>query len=709
MLWLLCPDRDAYDLQQKTETCVCDLQRKGAEVSYGFPQRKCAHIFGPIRFCRVWKTVLHRGVALAMTLALDQSAVVDRPAADVRSPARTKYRADIDGLRAIAVLSVMLFHGGVTALSGGYVGVDVFFVISGFVIATKLLEEIDEGKFSIASFYVRRIRRIVPALVATILFCYVAALIFFLPDAFENFSKSVIATATFVSNMFFWQNSGYFETSALDRPLLHTWSLAIEEQFYIIIPIVLFFLVTRLRRWTFEIFALGAAASLALSIFVTNKAPTANFFVLPTRAWELLLGVMVALIPWPPISNRVLRELGAAAALGLIIFAVLTYTSATPFPGLAAFVPTFGTAALIYLGKTGESTFVASGLSHRPVVGIGLISYSLYMIHWPIIVFARYFLLQDLNAWEISAALGTSFVLAYLSYRFIERPFRRPSRPLSQPRLFAATAAILGGLCLLGAAGVATDGAHFLHPDFAQSSAAASAGPDLWLTKRCFLEDQAASAWAGDMCVRTSGASRNALLWGDSFAAQYIPGLINNQQNLTRNIVEYTFAGCPPVLSYESYARPGCHDFNSRVFDIIAHYHIDTVVLSARWDELRERGLEGLTDTIAQLRAKGLNVYVIGQSPMFAFDVNVLDYRGAGKINGGGAEWHLSFAPSFNDALRTASAAATFVDPLSAFCHENVCTYKSSDKLLFADYGHFSEEGSDMAVKSYFPLYRRMR
>jgi peptidoglycan/LPS O-acetylase OafA/YrhL len=645
-------------------------------------------------------------VGLPMTLALTEAAVVDTTRADVRSPARAKYRADVDGLRAVAVLSVLLFHGGVAALSGGYVGVDVFFVISGFVIATKLVEEIEGGKFSIANFYVRRIRRILPALVVTILLSYVAALVFFLPDAMEDFSKSVVATATFLSNMFFWQNSGYFETGALDRPLLHTWSLAIEEQFYIIIPIVLFFLITRVRRLSFAIFALGAAASLALSIFITDKAPTANFFVLPTRAWELLLGVMVALAPWAPTSNRILRELIALAGFGLIIFAVVTYTSATPFPGLAAFVPTFGTAALIYLGKSGEPTFVASGLSLRPVVAIGLISYSLYMVHWPIIVFARYALLRDLAGWEIVAAVTAAFVLAYLSYRFVETPFRRPRRPMSRPRLFAATAVVLGGLCALGVVGAWTDGASFLHPAFAQPAQVTSDEPDLWLSNRCFLENQDPSAWAGDMCVRTTGASRNALLWGDSFAAQYIPGLVANQQNLTRNIVEYTFAGCPPVLAYDSYARPGCHDFNARVFDVIARYHIDTVVLSARWDELRERGLQGLSETIAQLRANGLTVYVIGQSPMFAFDVKVLDYRGAGKKNAGDAGWYLSFGPALNNAVRAASAHADFIDPLPAFCHGDICNYKSSSALLFADYGHFSEAGSDAAVKSYFPLYR---
>src|SRR5215469_14741209 len=208
-----------------------------------------------------------------MTAVMSEAAAVQGARADVRSPTRTKYRPDVDGLRAIAVISVLLFHGGVTVLSGGYVGVDVFFVISGFVITTKLLEEIEEGKFSITNFYTRRIRRILPALVAVIAASSVAAVVLFLPDALDDFSQSVVATATFVSNMFFWKNSGYFDPDALNRPLLHTWSLAIEEQFYIVIPIALYLIARYARRWTAAIFAVSAIASLALSIFVTDRAP----------------------------------------------------------------------------------------------------------------------------------------------------------------------------------------------------------------------------------------------------------------------------------------------------------------------------------------------------------------------------------------------------------------------------------------------------
>jgi peptidoglycan/LPS O-acetylase OafA/YrhL len=618
-----------------------------------------------------------------------------------------KYRADVDGLRALAVLPVLLFHGGFSWLSGGYVGVDIFFVISGFVIASKLVEELEAGRFSIAAFYVRRIRRIIPALTATILFSYFAAMFLFLPDAMQDFSRSVEATAAFVSNLYFWKSSGYFETAALDRPLLHTWSLAIEEQFYLFIPIALYLAYRYTRRYAWLPFLLLAAGSLALSVFVTDKAPTANFFLLPTRAWELLMGVLLVLLPLKPLSGKFANEALAVVGLSLILYAITTFTDATPFPGLSALLPTLGAAVLIQLGRY-HTSLVGKALSWRPMVGIGLISYSLYLVHWPIIVFARYVLLRNLEGFEIAAMVGASICLAYLSWRFIETPLRRPRsgdrsrRPLP---IFAITASVLVGTIALGAIGASTRGFAARFPDYRPKPANVVA-EDTWLSGRCFLENQDASAWAGDICVRTTGKERNALLWGDSFAAHYLPGLMKNADGLTRNIVQYTFAGCPPILSYASYARPGCQGFNAKVFDVIDKYRIDTVVMSARWDELRQRGVAGLKETVERLRAKGLAVYVLGQSPMFGFDVAVLDYRGAGARPDGNSSWLAALDPEENAHLRSQSGAGNFVDPLPAFCAGRACTYRSGTGLLFSDYGHYSDLGSDYAVRAYFPLYR---
>lgn len=614
-----------------------------------------------------------------------------------------KYRADVDGLRAVAVLPVLLFHSGVSLFSGGYVGVDIFFVISGFVITSKLTEDIGLGRFSVADFYVRRIRRIMPALIATIVASYIAALVLFLPNAMADFSRSVVSTALFISNMYFWKNSGYFETQALDRPLLHTWSLSVEEQFYIVIPIAMFLAVKFLKRHAWILFALAAAVSLALSIFITDKAPTANFFILPTRAWELLLGSLLVLMPLKSLENKILREGLALLAIGMIAVSIVLYTDATPFPGLTALVPTLGAALLIYLGRD-HTSLVSRALAWKPMIWVGLISYSLYLVHWPIIVFARYALLRDLEGWEIAAAVVSSLLLAWFSYRFIETPFRRPAKPLSRWPLFGVTAVLLVAMAGAGYAGMKTGGFHDRYPDF-RPPQAAKVSSDIWLGNKCFLQDQDASAWAGDLCVRTTGAPKNALLWGDSFAAHYMPGLLANSGSLSHNVVQYTFAGCPPILSYESFARPGCHGFNAKVFDVIDRYKIDTVVISARWDQLRQRGLGGLDETVEKLKARGITVYVLGQSPMFAFDADVLDYRKAGRVSPNEASWYLSFPREDNARLKAAAGPAIFIDPLDSFCRGDQCRYRMDGKLQFNDYGHFSEIGSSRAVQAYFPLY----
>src|SRR5258706_5482954 len=557
----------------------------------------------------------------AAGLALLRFQAVER-ASDAAAPAaKMAYRADVDGLRAVAVLPVLLYHSGFSVFSGGYVGVDIFFVISGFVITSKLIEDMESGKYSISGFYVRRIRRIIPALIVTILLTYIAALLLFLPDAMNDFSRSLVATATFVSNLYFWKASGYFETAALDRPLLHTWSLAIEEQFYLVIPIILYAAFRYFRRFAWPVFLLAALSSLFLSIFVTDKAPTANFFLLPTRAWELLLGSLLVLVPLKPIRSKLANEVLALAGLVLTFYTIATYTDATPFPGLSALVPTLGAAILIYVGRD-HATLAGKALSLRPMVWIGLISYSLYLVHWPIIVFARYALLRNLAGVEILGVVAASIALAYCSWRFVETPLRRSKRSERRWPVFAVTASVLSLAALVGFAGISTNGFAARFPDF-RSQQVAAAGVGVWLSGRCFLENQDADAWRGDLCIRTTGARPNTLLSGDSFAAHYIPGLIRNQDRLSHNIVQYTFAGCPPILSYKSYARPGCESFNANVFNVIAKYSIDTVVVSARWDQLRQRGLSGLKETVDRLKAKGITVYISGEAPTLEYNTAV--------------------------------------------------------------------------------------
>ncbi len=297
------------------------------------------------------------------------------------------YRPDVDGLRAVAVLAVLAFHAGGFPTPGGFVGVDVFFVISGYLISSLIMKQIAAGTFSITSFYERRIRRILPALTVMLAFTCVLAYLYLLPTELKNFADSLLAANFSASNFYFWQHSDYF-VSPLSNPLLHTWSLAVEEQFYIVFPLLLYVLY---RWWPGRVkivVAVLAALSLAVSGYGAYHDSVTTFYMLPTRAWELLIGTLLAMKLLPELRTSIGRNLASITGILLIGCAILLFTKATPFPGLAALPPCVGAALIIWSGESGMSV-VNSALSLRPVVFIGLISYSLYLFHWPIIVFQK--------------------------------------------------------------------------------------------------------------------------------------------------------------------------------------------------------------------------------------------------------------------------------------------------------------------------------
>lgn len=338
------------------------------------------------------------------------------------------YRPDIDGLRAVAVLAVLVFHFG-GALSGGFVGVDVFFVISGFLITGILAREVEQGTFSLRKFWMRRLRRIAPASLVVTVVTLLAGLCILMPNDLVPLAKATIAQQTMLTNVYEWRNVGYFDTHR-PRPLLHMWSLAVEEQFYLIYPL-LFVRLPMHRRGLVRAILWGAMlVSLVLSVYATSyRAGMAGFFLLPFRAWELLLGGLAAL-------ETPRRPLGAARAnalallgLGLIVVPCVTYSEKIQFPGLAALPPCLGACFLIFAG-THDRTLVGRILSSPVAVAIGLISYSLYLWHWPLQVYARYCSWGPLSTGTIAVLYVASFVLAWLSWRWIETPFRHGMRSI---------------------------------------------------------------------------------------------------------------------------------------------------------------------------------------------------------------------------------------------------------------------------------------
>jgi peptidoglycan/LPS O-acetylase OafA/YrhL len=466
-----------------------------------------------------------------------------------------KYRPEIDGLRALAVLPVILFHAGIATFSGGFVGVDVFFVISGYLISSIIMVEIEEHKFSVVSFYERRARRILPALFFVMLWCLPVAIILMLPVQLKEFSESIISVSLFVSNIFFWSSSGYFETEAELKPLLHTWSLSVEEQFYIFFPFVLVWLWHFGRNRIVVVIVVAALCSLLLSEWAVRNAPSANFYLFPTRAWELLVGVYAAFY----ISSKGLNPSNPLSTFGIVLIAVaiFTFDDKTPFPGLYAVIPVLGTFLIIVFGLKG--TMVAQLLSKKLFVYIGLLSYSAYLWHQPIFSFASLYTFQQLNFITVVALIVLSFSLAFVSWMYIEKPFR-DNRRFSRRFIFSFS--LIG---ILFFSGIGFYG--YKHDGFI-----------LITDPKSKIISEAVNDWSypGQLVVRsTSGlysyteGSIDILFYGDSHAEQFAPlaELIYKHRGLNAGFL--TGGGCPPIPNIYEEKHKNCDTLFDRFDEVL--------------------------------------------------------------------------------------------------------------------------------------------
>lgn len=623
------------------------------------------------------------------------------------------YRPDIDGLRAVSILVVLLFHAKFSLFSGGYIGVDVFFVISGYLIGSIILNDARRGAFSLATFYIRRIRRILPALFAALAVTAVLSLTLLSPQELKSFSQNLVATALFSSNIVYYLKSGYFENAAEMNPLLHTWSLGVEQQFYIVFPLALLALLHRGRSVWIAVLLAAAAASFTLGVFLVRDHPTAAFYLLPPRLWELVLGALLAFGAVPDIRGRAGRELASALGAALILVSVFTLTEATAFPGYAALLPCLGAALVIHAGRTGP-TAVGAVLTLRPVVFVGLISYSMYIWHWPLMVFARFYKGRDLSTRETLILLVAIAAVSVLSWRLIEVPFRKPKgasdrRPAT---VFARTVWAMAGLAGVGLLGHLSNGLPQRFTDYVPQEIS---GRELYKEHTCFLEtDQPSGAWPGpDKCRIGSlkDAMPTALLWGDSFAAHYVPGLQSVAGTLPFNIVQYTASGCPPVKDLDVRTRPNCQDFNSHVDEIIDRNGIRVVIMAARWEwyiDTNALDLDRLNRTVETLLARGIRIIVLGQSPVFRFR-NPYDHTYFMKSE----RAYAITGPAADKPLITATQGAQFVDTSDYFCDPDpredlpLCRIRDDQGFYFLDQGHFSTRGSTLIVQSIQELLRR--
>ena len=654
------------------------------------------------------------------------------------APGSLTYRPDIDGLRAVAVVPVVLYHFGVSGFGGGFVGVDVFFVISGFLITSLIFGELREGEFSILKFYERRVRRIFPALFTVIAATFAVAIAVFFPRDLLRLAESAAATAFFGSNFDFWQQAGYFDVGADLKPLLHTWSLAVEEQFYLVFPALLFLMHTRSRTTLLMLVAALAIASFGLSVWAVGRYPSAAFYLAPYRTWELMLGAILALGDFPAPKPRWIGEVVSLAGLGGVAGAVFTFTAATPFPGTNALLPCLGAAALIYAGE-GEAGYVKRALSARPVVFVGLISYSLYLWHWPIHVFSNYVSLSAQGPIQTVALIALSFVLAVLSWRFVERPFRRRD-VFSRRAIFRIGGAAMAASLLLSGLLFALQGLpQRFSPDIRRIFAEAD---DVEPRRHGCFNLSPVAVREGRACTIGAGTAPSFILWGDSHADALLPAVDAAARHAGREGLFIAHGRCPPLLHLSLTDEPTerCAQLNDAALQLALQKQISEVILVARWsyydqgtgygpDANEVRRLIDLDPpqqpdasqhamfarmlerTVRMLVHSGKKVILVAPVPEAGIDVP--ETMALAAIHGSTQDRRSSldsyrFRNAFvlDDLAKLhAKYGVTIVDPASVLCTTGRCAIMRDGRPLYFDHHHLSVFGALTLTGLFDPVF----
>lgn len=636
------------------------------------------------------------------------------------------YRADIDGLRAIAILSVVIFHAEFGFLSGGFVGVDVFFVISGFLISTIVLKEAAAGKFSLLNFYKRRTLRIFPALFTVIAACFIAGWFIFPPGEYNSFASSAFATAAFYSNFYFDNNSDYFAAAAITMPLLHTWSLAVEEQFYLLTPGLLL-LAVRFPRFAKAGFLLLFAASLAFSVFLLGKDASKAFYILPSRAFELMVGTALAMGLVPAIRNQAVAQASGLAGLMLIALAAFTYSKETAFPGFAALVPCFGAALIIHSGQH-IRTATARLLSTAPMVFIGKVSYSFYLWHWPFLVFAFFQYGLEISLTTRIALMIGAFLVSVLSYYLVEQPAR-----IKGTALKGATVLLIGALAILACYGVRTlvkksDGVFWRLPPAA--AAFANENPSsLSIDGLCRDDTRVSDAGEIYACkIGAPGATPQFLLFGDSHAQAVGREIANLASEAGIAGQTLMFPGCPPIQDFsneDTQTINACASKFAMLDVFLADPSIKTIVIANRWavrltGHLMPNEMKGwrhppgtfgkrdpgafeapMTDTLRKIREHGKHVVFLGPVPELGFHPREEMIKTL--IRGQSAEFTFS-RQSFDERQKEVMPFLARLDAMDGvdvfYPHEILCsaehcqTMLDEGRTLYIDNNHLNATGA---------------
>lgn len=613
------------------------------------------------------------------------------------------YRPDIDGLRALAILPVLLFHLNFPFVEGGFVGVDIFFVISGYLITRILCDDLESGTYSIARFYERRARRILPALFVVLAATCITGFIVMVPHDLAALGQSVLATLFFVSNILFLNQVGYFADPAETKPLLHTWSLAVEEQYYIVFPLLLAAVFRFGRRVTVSVCFFAALISFAAGIWLVQRNQAAAFYLAPTRVWELLIGSLLALGMVPAARSDRMRQAAGSLGLGLIAFSILTYSESTPFPGIASLPPSLGAGLIIYSGQNG-TTWVSRLLSLRPLVFVGLISYSLYLWHWPIQAFYRYEISDQFSRIEKIGLLALCFACAIPSWRYIEQPFRRTTGWGLNRRALAS--AVVAGSVLFAVAGalVIGKGAAWRYPAKASAVLAGMGDYDVTSSYRegsCFLTSKSddLGLFRKEQCLGRDEARRDYLLVGDSHAAALWSGLSSTFSDI--HFQQATASGCRPLMGGQGAER--CIGLMRYVFEgHLPQVGSDAIVLAARWTRADMAGLLG---TVERLKRFGVQIYVIGPIVEYQRKLPQLLTKSILSDDADMVARSRSKAQKVLDeelAVALRDSGATYISAFQTLCPSDRCvTLTEAGVPVQWDYGHLTREGSQFVAEAW--------
>jgi len=643
-----------------------------------------------------------------------------------RYPNQENYRSDIDGLRAVAVLSVLVFHAFPGRFQGGFIGVDVFFVISGFLISHIILAGIEKNKFSLIGFYSRRVRRIFPALAVVLLTVYSFGWFVLLSAEYEQLGIHILGGAAFISNFVLWSGDGYFDITAKSKPLLHLWSLAVEEQFYIVWPLLLIVL-TRSRLNALAAMSLFAVSSFLLNTYVSGSDPVAAFYSPQTRIWELLVGAILARLThdhpnFPKKAtfdlfsrggrlNLCLIDLQSVVGLGMIAAAFFTLNQESQYPGWWALLPTIGTAVLILAGKKAWINRIF--LSNRIMVWFGLISYPLYLWHWPIFSFANIMESAGPSRQFRVAAILISIVLAWATWKFIELPMRYGQHAGKKTILLLVSITLIG---YLGYDTYRRDGIESRFPEIVK---------DLIDYRYDFESDYRAGTCllgaeqrytAFDRCKSNSvkPIDSSILLWGDSHAAHLYPGFLSTFGS-DFEIIQRTASLCPPILGLEVKARPNCKEINDFVFELVKTKRPSRVVLASNWWVSDWRGIKR---TISALQRIGVReIDLIGAIPQWHHPLPrqlLLNFQ-KDKLHRVPYRIELSLIPKYRKLDRKMSDYAksvgiNFISLTSILCSETDCLARlghTGETLTVWDQGHLTAYGSRFVVKHF--SFKRIR